>query len=267
MKIFVFLSLIVGVISRTDKKWQCAKYQAQRIQSCTDQSDEAMCVESGRKFLECFPQITRDYQMGITRGLGTQFFIDSSAIKTDRKVLMSYNMDPTAYSSSAYTLLHGDVKGHIVLITGEADKIKTRSFNSWFEMLRHNTEANVMFAEGDSVILEPTFANSDVSRYLSSITDNERATAEDDIVVIPGKYANPFDLNGKLDHHVVFANKMKDTYGNHFLEVAAVMRPMNVMNTPLFKMVSGNLRACTKCDSTFLTKLEHLLSYSGHFNL
>lgn len=255
----MMLFLAVAVSREVEDKWSCAGSYVSGMQSCVAKYDEDACIKYGKKFIECFGSETKDYNVGIRVGHGARIFIDTSERKTGHHVILDYPIDPVAASSSAYTLLKGDVTGFVIVITGKRQTVKTCNVNSWMQMLYHKTGNKPLYSRSDEVQIDAEFSSNNPNEYIANISDNERSYAKDGPVVIPGEFANAEALDGRLPYKVVLANEKKDESGNHFLEMVALLSPKGGGWRCRMTLIMGNIQHCSRCSDQLKGQLLAVL--------
>lgn len=262
MKLALVIMLMmasVAVSMDTSDKWSCASGYTAKLQQCVAKFDEGSCKKFGVKLLECFDWETKDYNMALRTGHGARIIVGTDTGKINQYNVLDYPVDPFAASSSAYTLLKGDVKGFVIIITGERTTLKTKDVDSWMNMIHHNTKNKPLYAKTDRVQIDADFSKKGGNKFLTSLTDNERSYAEEEAVVIPGDSANSKYLNARLPHKIVLANAAEDASGNHFLEMVALLSPTGDPKTYQVELLMGDIEHCSKCSEILKESLKKAL--------
>lgn len=134
---FLFLmALAIGIGARqmqTNDQWRCADEALSKVQSGVAKRSEAQTMVYAEELMLCFKPAHVSYKLGYTIGAKNVIEVDKTAYKVGQDIYASVSYKPWKHQIGGPAMFDREVKGLVVLYTGEDYKFMSVDMTSYVQ--------------------------------------------------------------------------------------------------------------------------------------
>lgn len=135
-EVFLLVAVAMGIGAREVQKegqWKCADEALAKIQSGVARRSEAQTMVYAEELMMCFKPAHVSYNLGYTTGAKNVIEVDKTAYKVGQDIYASVSYKPWKHQIGGPAMFDRDVKGLVVLYTGEDYKYTSVDMTSYLQ--------------------------------------------------------------------------------------------------------------------------------------